>query len=379
MDFKALEGQFNDRFGSKGQLFFAPGRVNLLGEHVDYNGGKVLPMAIERGTYLWAGRRDDDRFVLASENFERTYDLDCRGTAPEGWGVYPWAVVQACREAGLSSCGVNFFFAGDLPAGAGLSSSASVEAAVLTALKELNRWELSCDRVAQLAHRAENRFVGVNCGIMDQYAVVLGRQGHALSLDCRSATYEHWPLPEGFEVVVTDSGVRRKLTESRYNQRREECEQALYQLQKTFNLVDLCGATVEQAESLKDATLRRRARHCAAESERMRQAELALKAGDASAFGELMTRCHRSLAEDFEVSHPALDCLVDAATAFEGCLGARLTGAGFGGCTVALLRPGYFEGFDRALKAAALRSGWPEPRSFVTLPAAGACTWRCHG
>ena len=375
---KLVQRHFVDRWGREGTLFFAPGRVNLLGEHVDYNGGTVLPMALQKGTYVCAAKRDDGRFFASSENFDQTYELTVGSAMPQGWGRYLWAVLAACSEQGLPLSGAELHFGGDLPEGAGLSSSASLEVATVMTLKGLFGWDLTDQQVALLAHRAENGFVGVACGIMDQFASALCHEGCALHLDCSSQNYEHWPLPQGFVVAVTDSGVRRELSESRYNERRSQCESALRTLGAHKPLKDLCSASLEDLALLQGDELKR-ARHCVTEARRLEAAKKALARGDGEAFGALMTECHASLRDDFEVSHPALDCLVEASLKVEGCYGARLTGAGFGGCTVALLAPGAFEAYERALCQAAQEQGFPKPKSFLTGPCAGACSWRNDG
>jgi galactokinase len=294
----------------------APGRVNLIGEHTDYNQGFVLPCAIDRFTDVTALPRNDRRMHVESDGEHDTFSLDAiRRTRT--WRDYVRGVVELLRlERGAS-----LRIRSTVPRGAGLSSSASLEVAVARALSDLPGEEL-----ALLAQRAENGFVGVQSGIMDQFAVTLAQAGHALLLDCRDLSYRHIPIPEGVAIVVCDSHVKRRLADSGYNERRAACEAAAAQL----GLSSLRDATLEQVQSLP------RARHVVSENERTLRGAAALEAGDCAAFGELMNASHASLRDDYEVVPPALDELAAATRDVDGCYGSRITGAGFGGCTVSL-------------------------------------------
>ena len=309
----------------------APGRVNLIGEHTDYNDGFVLPCAIDRYTEVTATLRHDRTVRVESDGEHDTFSLDeVRPT--RSWRDYVRGVVRLLQlERGAS-----LRIRSTVPRGAGLSSSASLEVAVARSLSDLPGEEL-----ALLAQRAENEFVGVQSGIMDQFAVTLARAGHALLLDCRDLTYRHIPIPEGVAIVVCDSHVKRRLAESGYNERRAACEAAARRL----GLSSLRDATFEQVRDLP------RARHVVTENERTLRGAAALEAGDCVTFGELMNASHASLRDDYEVVPPALDELAAATRAVEGCYGSRITGAGFGGCTVSLVTDAAVEQVGAAAEA----------------------------
>jgi galactokinase len=295
----------------------APGRVNLIGEHTDYNDGFVLPCAIDRFTVVEAEPRDDRTMHVESLGETDDFDLDAIERT-ETWRDYVRGVV---RLLGLER-GASLRIESTVPRGAGLSSSAALEVAVGRAVSEL-----AGEQLARLCRQAENEFVGVQSGIMDQFAVTLGRAGHALLLDCRDLDYRHIPIPDGVAIVVCDSHVRRELTDSGYNERRAECEAAAARL----GLTSLRDATPEQVADLP------RARHVVGENERTLRAAAALEAGDCVTFGELMNASHASMRDDFEIVPPELDALAAATRAIGGCYGSRLTGGGFGGCTVSLV------------------------------------------
>ena len=294
----------------------APGRVNLIGEHTDYNEGFVLPCAIDRFTDVTATPREDRAMRVESLGERDAFSLDAIDRT-HTWRDYVRGVVRLLEL----DRGASLHIESTVPRGAGLSSSAALEVAVGRALSDLPGEEL-----ALLAQRAENGFVGVQCGVMDQFAVTLGRAGHALLLDCRDLSYRHVPIPDGVAIVVCDSHVKRRLSDSGYNERRAACEAAAAQL----GLSSLRDATLEQVED------RPRARHVVSENERTLRGAAALEAGDCVTFGGLMNASHASLRDDFEVVPPALDRLAAATRAVDGCYGSRITGAGFGGCTVSL-------------------------------------------
>jgi galactokinase len=295
----------------------APGRVNLIGEHTDYNNGFVLPCAIDRFTVVEATARDDRTVRVESFGEHDEFELDAverSGT----WRDYVRGVVQLLELEHGASLRIET----TVPRGAGLSSSAALEVAVGRALSEIAGEEL-----ALICRRAENEFVGVQSGIMDQFTVTLARAGHALLLDCRDLAYRHIAIPDGVAIVVCDSHLRRALASSEYNERRAECEAAAAQL----GLASLRDATREQVADLP------RARHVVGENERTLRAAAALETGDCSTFGELMNASHESMRDDFEIVPPELDALAAATRAVDGCYGSRLTGGGFGGCTVSLV------------------------------------------
>jgi galactokinase len=337
----------------KGQatiLVRAPGRVSLLGEHVDYNAGPVLPMAIDRQVTLLAkptagdivtiiARDLDQRVTFNLSQLDRKEDLD--GFPLPSWGLYPAGVARSLRQAGLGVRGADILITSDIPIGAGLSSSAAVEVAFGVLWSELGGWKIERLELARLCQQAENEYVGVSCGLMDQFASACGVEGHALYFDTRSLEWEPAPLPDQTAIVIADSGVRRSLAASAYNERRAACERA----------VELLRQYKPELETLRDIKTTEfmayydylppevsvRAEHVVKEIARVESGLGALKRGDAAVFGALMFAGHASLRDLYEVSTPELDTLVQIARQLPGCYGARLTGAGFGGCTVNLV------------------------------------------
>lgn len=355
---------FRERFGpGSPSLYFSPGRVNLMGAHLDYNQGPVMPTAIDRGTFLALRRRSDRRVRFASTFDPRTLELELDelpGQRLRFWADYPLGVLRElllARGGSQDLCGVEILFGGNLPVGAGLSSSASI--CVGTALALDRAYELRLERLdlVRSALAAERGFVGVQCGIMDPYAVGFARAGHLLWLDCKDRSFEHLPFDfESLRLAVVDSGVRRELAEGAFNRRVEECRAAFELLRvaqpEALCLRDVQLATLEERRRSMDPTLARRAEHVIREVGRTFEARERLLAGEPDQLGALMSRTHASLRELFEVSCPELDLIVEVATGSEGALGARLTGAGFGGCAVVLLRRGAEEQLERRLHAA---------------------------
>ncbi len=364
-DRTALLAAFRRRFGRPAQLVAeAPGRVNLIGEHTDYNDGHVLPLAIDRTTAAAAAPRDDTVHAYSLDyDQEDAFSLDDIQPLPDGgWRNYVRGVAWAVREAGHRPPGLDLALSGDVPIGAGLSSSAAVEVAVAAAFTAAGDISLDPRDLALLARRAENGFVGVQCGVMDQLAAVFGRRDHALLIDCRSHDVEPVPLNlegVGVAIVIVDSAVRRALGDSPYNERRGECAQAAAALGVPA-LRDLLPDELEARRQELPPALYRRARHVATEEARVTAAVNALKRGDLEALGRLMYESHHSLGQDFQVSCPEMDLLVELAGKVEGVLGARLTGAGFGGCTVNLVRKEALEAFRReVLRTYRGRTGLP--------------------
>jgi galactokinase len=348
----------------------APGRVNLIGEHTDYNHGFVLPMAIDRGVLLAARPRHDTRLVLHSLQRPEVVDLDLRDPTPptEGWGVYVAAVARVLGDAGVQLLGLDGIVAGEIPAGAGLSSSAALELAVCQGLLGRAGVDWPADRMALECHRAERDLVGVQCGVMDQLACALGRSGHAMLIDCRSLEVRLVELPDDVGVIVLDTGKRRDLASSEYNQRRSQCELAAQHLEVT----SLRQATLAQVESGGlDEVLRRRALHVVTENDRTTQAADALARADAEVAGRLMNESHASLRNDFEVSTRELDKMVEIAQRHDACLGARMTGAGFGGCAVALVRRSALAPFVAAVRTGYAADTGIEPDVYICKAAAG--------
>lgn len=328
----------------------APGRVNLLGEHVDYNNGVVLPAAIDRSVSI-AARKSGDRIVTLAAldlGMQTQFNLDqlekktsLSGAALPEWALYPAGVAWALQEQGLALDGLQAAYTSNVPIGAGLSSSAAVEVAFAAAWERMGNWQIDRMQLAIICQRAENLYVGVSCGLMDQFASANGVQEHALYFDTRSLEYRPVPLPPGTTIVIADSGVRRSLTHSGYNERRATCEEAVALLKKYIpniqSLRDVSSTEFAAFSEYLPEVVRRRAEHVVKEIARVQSAVLALRRHDAQAFGALMYSGHSSLRDLYEVSTPELDTLVEIARGLPGCYGARLTGAGFGGCTVNLV------------------------------------------
>jgi galactokinase len=309
----------------------APGRANLIGEHTDYNDGFVLPVALELTTVV-AGQRAEGRLRLTSldQPGEVEVDLETGAGPTRGWGRYPRAVVRALRDEGLALHGFEGALASDVPPGAGLSSSAALEIAVARVLIED---DVDSVRLARACRRAENKYVGVQTGIMDQLASAGARAGRALLIDCEAESFTHVPVPRELTVLVLDSGVRRELGDSGYNQRRSECRAAA----DALGVASLRHARLDDLGRL-DGDLRARARHVVSENGRVLEAASALEAGETGRLGELFSASHASLRDDFAASTPDIDILVDVAGAVDGVVGARLTGGGWGGCVVVLVQ-----------------------------------------
>jgi galactokinase len=363
----------------------APGRVNLIGEHVDYNDGFVLPLAIDRSVLCAWRRRNDDRMTLQS--LDMSGNVACWPaeipTPHHAWFDYGVGVAAKLAEAGYRPWGLNLLTAGDVPLGAGLSSSAALELAVAGALRGAFELPIGEVELALLCQRAENEYVGVRCGIMDQFASTLSRRGHALLLDCRSLEYEHVPLrleEAGLSIVIADSAVRRELASSAYNNRRHECDEAVAELRASLgrpSLSSLRDVTEGELRAVAiDSVPMRRARHVATEIGRVRQAADALSRDDFARFGKLMRVSHESLRDDYEVSSPQLDLLVELASAQPYVLGSRLTGAGFGGCTVSLVRTDAVDDFTHDVIEPYQRKTGLGAKVYVTSPCNGLRTWR---
>jgi galactokinase len=345
-----IEAAFEARFSqAPTAVVRAPGRVNLIGEHTDYNAGFVLPMAIDRDIRIALRPRADDMVKVFAVDVaqEATFSLAAleRG---EGWQEYVKGVAWALQEQGLALTGWDGVMAGDVPRGAGLSSSAALELAAARAFQATSGFAWEATRMATLCQLAENRWVGVNSGIMDQLISALGREGHALLLDCRSLEGEPVPLPPGHVVVILDTGTRRGLVGSAYNERRRQCEEAAVHFGVPA-LRDVAPEMFEAGAAGLAELPRKRARHVIGENARTLQAADAMRRGDATELGRLMNASHASLKEDFEVSSGALDAIVACAQAQPGCRGARMTGGGFGGCAVALVEEGGVNAFLRAV------------------------------
>ena len=348
---KVLE-KFQKVFGGEGDVrtYFAPGRVNLIGEHTDYNGGHVFPCALTIGTYAVARKRKDNKLRFYSMNFEHIgvieADLDSlKNRKEDGWTNYPKGVVWAFKEKGYSiTSGMDVLLFGNIPNSSGLSSSASVEVVTGVIVKDLFELEsVTMQEIALLGQYSENHFNGVNCGIMDQFAIAMGKKDHAIFLDTADLSYEYAPIVlKDAKIVIACSNKKRGLGDSKYNERRAECETALLELQKELSIQSLGELTEEEFEAnknlIQDAVRIRRAKHAVYENQRTIHAVEALRKGDIKEFGKLMNESHISLRDDYEVTGKELDTLVETAWKQKGVIGSRMTGAGFGGCTVSIVK-----------------------------------------
>ncbi|HJF19536.1 MAG TPA: galactokinase [Enterococcus columbae] len=342
--------------------YFAPGRINLIGEHTDYNGGHVFPASITLGTYGEARKRTDKTVRLYSANFPDkgviSFDVDqLVYDKADDWANYPKGVIKFIKEAGCTvDTGFEIAFYGNIPNGAGLSSSASIELLTGVIVRDLFNLDLSMLDLVKIGKKVENEFIGVNSGIMDQFAIGMGKKDHALLLDTNTLEYEVIPAAFGeYVVAIMNTNKRRELADSKYNERRAECEEALRRLQTKLaiqSLGDLDEATFEANKALiGDETLIKRAKHAVTENQRTLKAKKALQSGDLTEFGLLLNGSHTSLQYDYEVTGIELDTLVEAAQAHPSVLGARMTGAGFGGCAIALVKASDFEDFKDKVKA----------------------------
>ena len=377
-----LVDKFSEVHGASPDIIVrAPGRVNLIGEHTDYNDGYVLPIAIDRDVLIAASATNDMHVSLYSVNFDRVsaFNLDrpIRKDAVNDWSNYPRGVAVMLHRKRRRLLGANMAIQGDVPLGSGLSSSAALEVASAMVFKTLNHFEMEATEMALLCQAAENQFVGVNCGIMDQFISCLGEKDHALFIDCRTLDHEVVPLPtEGVKVIVADTMKKRGLVDSEYNLRRAQCEEAVSIL-KTYlpqakALRDVTVADFRRYGSFLPPTVRRRAEHIVYEDERVLKSVEALRAGKIDSFGHLMYQSHESLRDSYEVSCRELDVMVDAARKVPGVYGSRMTGAGFGGCTVSLVADEAVEEFLRRVPAEYKARIGIDPVVYVCRPESGA-------
>ena len=344
-------------------VYFAPGRVNLIREHTDYNGGHVFPCALTIGTYAAVRKRDDRKLNFHSMNFESMGVIessldDLTPSKEADWTNYPKGVMWAFAGRGMEmDCGLDIVLNGNIPNGSGLSSSASLEVLTGYLLKDLYGFDVTNVDLAKIGQYSENNFNGMNCGIMDQFASAMGKKNHAIFLDTADLSYEYAPLVlDGAKIVVTNSNVKHSLVNSAYNERRSECEKALEELQTVVDIKGLGDLSEEQYEAnksaIKDEVRVRRAKHAVYENQRTIRAVEALKSNDLKLFGELMNASHVSLRDDYEVSCEEIDVLVDEAWKIEGVIGSRITGGGFGGCTVSIVRDEAVDVFKEKVGAA---------------------------
>ena len=370
---------FKARFGTAANIYRAPGRVNLIGEHTDYNDGFVLPAAIE--FYCWAAiaPRSDRKLVIHSENFNETIEEPLDSLSPlakKHWANYPLGVAWALRQAGKSLSGANIYLTGDVPLGAGLSSSASVEVAVGFALLKEGARDVDRKELALLCQKAENEFVGAHVGIMDQFISCYGRASHALLLDCRSLEHQFVKLPANLQLVICNTMVKHELASGEYNVRRAECEEG----------VRILKIVLPEIRALRDVTLSQleahsqylppkvisRCRHVITENARVNSAVAAFRSGDTKALGPLMLASHGSLRDDYEVSCKELDIMVEIASKQPGLVGARMTGGGFGGCTINLVESAAVNDFRRKVAAEYSSRTGLTPEIYVSPASEGA-------
>lgn len=374
-----LRTQFKERFAAEPRVFSAPGRVNLIGEHTDYNGGFVLPMAIDRRTYVAVAPRSDRLVRCLSAEFEGLveFELSQDLSPAEDWGNHIRGMAACLLRDEFSLTGADLLIASEVPSGAGLSSSAALEIAVGLALLKLSGQLADPVDLALTGQRAEQEFVGTMCGIMDQYIACLGIEGHALLLDCRSLEYDAVPIDlSNARIVVCNSMVKHDLAAGEYNTRRRECEEAVQRLAGHLpGLQSLRDVEEEEfelwAESLPEG-IRRRARHVMTENARTLAAAEALRRGDLAEFGRMMYASHESLRDDYEVSSRELDLLVEIARGVDGVFGARMTGGGFGGCTVNLVAADRVEKFITTVVQAYEQQTALTPENYVCQASGGA-------
>ncbi|UOQ87227.1 galactokinase [Gracilibacillus salinarum] len=350
MELSNLVAKFQDVFQTTEQprTFFAPGRINLIGEHTDYNGGHVFPAAISFGTYAVAVPRQDRTIRLFSENFadkgifEVSLD-DLTYKKEDDWTNFPKGMILYFQEEGFQiDSGFDVLIYGNIPNGAGLSSSASIELVTGVLLENLYRLDIDRIRMVKIGQKVENQYIGVNSGIMDQFAIGMGKKDNAMLLDCDTLHYEYAPIQlEQHDIIIINTNKRRELADSKYNERRSQCEQALADLQAKLDINSLGELTPEQFEEnrdlIKDAINQKRAKHAVYENARTIKALQKLKEGDLETFGQLVNQSHISLRDDYEVTGVELDTIADTAWQQKGVLGARMTGAGFGGCAIAIV------------------------------------------
>jgi galactokinase len=348
MDRKYFTDKFHEKYGDRNDkpvLFFSPGRVNLIGEHTDYNGGYVFPCALNYGTYLLIRRNKINVLKFSTINFNDDSENEINGLfvkTEKKWTNYPIGVINEFLKIGINTGGLELLYYGDVPNGAGLSSSASIEMVTAVALNEFFKAGLSTLDLVKMSQKAENEFVGMNCGIMDQFAVGFGKKDHAIFLNCDTLFFEQVPiLLNDYSLIITNTNKRRGLTDSKYNERRGECEKAVELLQAfkpIRNLSELTSDDIQHLEKyIKNPVVRKRAKHVISENTRVNEAVKVLRNNDIARFGELMNLSHDSLKDDYEVTGFELDTLVYEGRKIAGVVGTRMTGAGFGGCTVSIV------------------------------------------
>jgi len=369
---------FERTFGERPSVFRAPGRVNLIGEHTDYNDGFVMPAAIDSYAWVAIAPRKDSKLVAISGEFPEKLEADLHDTTrprTDNWTDYVWGVATCLNHAGFSTNGASLLIHGDVPIGAGLSSSAALEVAAGFALLTSSDRQIDLLQLAAICQRAENEYVGARCGIMDQFIACHGRTDRALMLDCRSLEYKYLPLPPELSVVICNTRVKHRVAGREYNQRRAECEEGVRLLRQWLpNVRALRDVTPQQFRAYSDRlppTISKRCQHVVSENARVVEAASALTSGKLARLGDLMHASHVSLRDDFEVSCPELDGMVELALAQSGVVGARMTGGGFGGCTVNLVRNAHVADFRSVVETGYEKQFGVTPDIYVTSASAG--------
>lgn len=360
MNITELKSEFIKLYGD-GEIksFHSPGRVNLIGEHIDYNGGYVFPCALEFGTFACVRKREDRVVNLATTNFDLKVAVNLDDIVykdEDDWANYPKGTIKILLDSGYYVSGMDILFSGNIPNGAGLSSSASLELLTAVIINNLyNEGKIDRVELVKIGQKAENKFVGVNCGIMDQFAVGMGKKDKAILLDCNTLKYDYADVNLGdYSLVIMNTNKRRALNESKYNERRAECDIALEAIKKKKNINALCELTTDEYENLEclieEENVQKRARHAVYENERVKRAYECLNKGELKEFGKLLVDSHDSLRDLYEVTGRELDTIVEEALKAEGCIGARMTGAGFGGCAIAVVKKSSIETFKEMVR-----------------------------
>ena len=378
MDINSLKKQFQQFFSGEPQIFRAPGRVNLIGEHTDYNEGFVMPAAIDFYTWLALAPRSDSTINIRSQGFPEQISIDLgNDLAPtHTWSDYVIGVVDQIRRAGLRMTGADICIHGEVPMGAGLSSSAAIEVATGLAVLSVNGHQVDRTELALLCQRAENQFVGMRCGIMDQFISCWGKRDHVLMLDCRNMKFKLLPMPADVRMVICNTMVKHEHASGEYNQRRAACEEGVRILKQDLSgirsLRDVSRSDLERDRSKLPEVIYRRCRHVVTENARVEEAASMLVNRDLSGFGKLMAESHISLRDDYEVSCRELDIMVKLAQEQAGVYGARMTGGGFGGCTINLVRASEAENFRKNLASAYEQATGLTPQIYISAAADGA-------
>lgn len=379
MTLDELTAAFQELYGGKPRIYRAPGRVNLIGEHTDYNEGFVMPAAINFSTFVAITKRDDSVVKIHSAIFAEDAAIDLANTAAHGrahWSDYPLGVAIKLKEAGHNICGANLFVHGEVPLGSGLSSSAAIEVSTGLALLDISGVKIDRLALAKICQKAENEFVGARTGLMDQFIACFGKADHAVMLDNRSLESRALPVPDDVKLVVCNTMVKHELASSEYNARREQCEEGVrilsQHLPKVKSLRDVTANDVERFRAELGEVIFKRCRHVTTENDRVLRAADALRDRDLKSFGKLMYESHNSLRDDYEVSCQELDVMVDLAKPIKGVFGARMTGGGFGGCTINLVSVEAVAEFTESIQSGYGRATGKQPGVYICSAADGA-------